>query len=516
MLTLSPVGVTRAFAEPKCRRGNPNPRGPSANASRVGLPRRRPAERGRSACVRMPSNTNQRWSAVVACLQPDAERYTPKRLTRAPTKEQEERWQARFEELRKFKEDHGHLVVPRKEPHASLKHWVFHQRKMRRERTLSEARESALDELGLCWEPPRGRRRDHGKPRFTFHDEQWQAMLNELRAFNEANGHFKVTRDDLKLYNWAHEQRRKEKRGELADYRRAALESIGFELRSKANASWDERFAELRAFREENGHCSVPATWRHNKLLGGWVYRQRKYRRNGTLRKEKQAKLESLGFEWEPKSSGGKSSRAAFHVREKVSPWATQVKNTASSPEDESSGGAEVQWMGDDEPISTPFVNGWGKASSAYEEKQQFVFNRIDDWWRGNEEDENCSASRRRVRAMRYNYAVVAKQRTIKPDIVIEVEAEESGDIWGLVIEVDEFAHKRGKHYSWRAEEERMQDLQAILGVPLKIVRFNPDPTSANPMALEDRTETLVEHVAESVLQSAPRRDLEVEYFLYD
>ena len=246
------------------------------------------------------------------------------------------------------------------------------------------------------------------------------------------------------------------------------------------------------------------------------MYRQRKYRRNGTLRKEKQAKLESLGFEWEPKSSGGKSSRAAFHVREKVSPWATQVKNTASSPEDESSGGAEVQWMGDDEPISTPFVNGWGKASSAYEEKQQFVFNRIDDWWRGDQEVANCSASRRRVRAMRYNYAVVAKQRTIKPDIVIEVEAEESGNIWGLVIEVDEFAHKRGKHYSWGAEEERMQDLQAILGVPLKIVRFNPDPTSVNPMALEDRTKTLVEHVAESVLQSAPRRDLEVEYFLYD
>ena len=74
---------------------------------------------------------------------------------------------------------------------------------------------------------PRGRRRDHGKPRFTFHDEQWQAMLNELRAFNEANGHFKVTRNDLKLYNWAHEQRRKEKNGELADYRRERWRASG-------------------------------------------------------------------------------------------------------------------------------------------------------------------------------------------------------------------------------------------------------------------------------------------------
>ena len=49
----------------------------------------------------------------------------------------------------------------------------------------------------------------------------------------------------------------------------------------------------------------------------------------------------------------------------------------------------------------------------------------------------------------------------------------------------------------------------------LKIVRFNPDPTGSFPIGLEERTRMLLEHVVQS-MQSAPVRDLEVEYFLYD
>ena len=122
--------------------------------------------------------------------------------------------------------------------------------------------------------------------------------------------------------------------------------------------------------------------------------------------------------------------------------------------------------------------------------------------------------ARGKVRAMRYNYVVQAKKRRIKPDIVIEVEEIENNQIWGMVIEVDEFAHRRGKHYSWRAEEERMQELQATLDVPLKIIRFNPDPDVANPMQLEERTHELVEHIVES-MRRAPVRDLEVAYVMY-
>ena len=220
-----------------------------------------------------------------------------------------------------------------------------------------------------------------------------------------------------------------------------------------------------------------------------------------------------------------KASKKAFHVRQNISPWAVRSSGNASR----APGDAAVQWMGDDgdldasarEPnrkVSTQsaVVNGWGKASSAYEEKQQFVFDRIDGWWRGAEPDDAAAvasaSARRRVRAMRYNYAVKAQERTIKPDIVLEVD-EGSDGIWGLVIEVDEFAHKR---YSFENEEERMRGLQAALGVPLKIVRFNPDPTTANASNLDERTEMLLRHVVESVLLTAPVRDLEVEYFLYD
>ena len=61
-----------------------------------------------------------------------------------------------------------------------------------------------------------------------------------------------------------------------------------------------------------------------------------------------------------------------------------------------------------------------------------------------------------------------------------------------------------------------MRELQAALGVPLKIIRFNPDPTTAQPSNLEERTEMLLKHVVGNALLSAPKRDLEVGYFLYE
>ena len=468
-------------------------------------------------CVDLPSIAHDRWS-VDAGDSSEQEKYKPKRAT-LPHPKHETKWQNRLLELRDFKAEHGHLIVPHKEPWKGLRNWVCHQRKLRRRRELSESRERALSELGLSWDPPRGRRTNrHSEARHKVCEDRWDSMFQRLCEFHAATGHFKVPRDDVKLFNWIHLQRQKHKRGKLLDARRELLTGVGVDLSTKAPASWSVRFEELRAFKDAHGHCSVPATWRQNTLLGGWVSRQRRYKRSGTLSEERTRALDSLGFDWERQSSY-KTSKGSLHVRQKTSPWALRPREGASSPITESGGGASVQWMGMEEDetvnnVTAPLVNGWGKASSAYEEKQQFVFDRINEWWKS--EDNDASGSRGRVRAMRYNYALKAKQGTIKPDIIIEVEEMTSGKIWGLIIEVDEFAHKRGKHYSWHAEEERMRDLQVTLGVPVKIVRFNPDPTSANPQDLEERTETLVKHIAEKFLAAAPQRELEVEYLLYD
>ena len=87
----------------------------------------------------------------------------------------------------------------------------------------------------------------------------------------------------------------------LTDERVAALEAIGFEWGTGNDERWNERLAELRDYKEENGDCNVP---RSQGTLGNWVVKQRtlyQKRKDGEqtpLTDERVAALEAIGFEW--------------------------------------------------------------------------------------------------------------------------------------------------------------------------------------------------------------------------
>jgi len=63
---------------------------------------------------------------------------------------------------------------------------------------------------------------------------------------------------------------------------------------------WDERFGELRAFKERFGHCRVPEAWAENKRLATWVAVQRTRRKQKTLSPARIERLESIQFIWAP------------------------------------------------------------------------------------------------------------------------------------------------------------------------------------------------------------------------
>jgi superfamily II DNA or RNA helicase len=63
-------------------------------------------------------------------------------------------------------------------------------------------------------------------------------------------------------------------------------------------STWDERFGQLKAYREQTGHCLVSVadfSWRQ---LRDWVALQRQLKRVGKLSDERVRKLKEIGFVW--------------------------------------------------------------------------------------------------------------------------------------------------------------------------------------------------------------------------
>lgn len=72
----------------------------------------------------------------------------------------------------------------------------------------------------------------------------------------------------------------------------ACIETLGL--------SWDERLGELAVFRAHHGHSLVPKHRPEFRQLSNWVGIQRKGFKQGCLSKERIARLNELGFVWNP------------------------------------------------------------------------------------------------------------------------------------------------------------------------------------------------------------------------
>ncbi len=402
---------------------------------------------------------------------------------------------ARLEELQAFKAKEGHVQVP---VGGSLERWVRRMRTLKRQDKLAEDIVQELDKLGVIWEP-NVTKKNHS-------DETFESRLDELKALVASDGKVKRTNQyEPGMKTWLYHQQRCFREGKLSKDKIQALRDVGVTLKMTQRVSWDARLMELIEFKRIHGHCNVPATWRHNKELGSWVGTQRKYKRTGKLSDERISALTSVGLEWETKKAFSRG------VRSKVSPW------TVSSMSSQRKGpNVQINWIGGEDkkpPSNETFT--WGRASVNYEEKQQIVFNEIEKWWKDGASEKLSPQTS--IRGMRLNHRLkIGKNVNFKPDILLEIVSvtDEQTSTWGLIVEVDEFGHRRGSK-SYVNEESRMSELQKALDVPIKFVRFNPDPTEEDDRELENRMGGLLQHLNEAVAHP-PIRDLEVSYIAYD
>ena len=144
-------------------------------------------------------------------------------------------------------------------------------------------------------------------------EHAWQSMLHQLALFAREHGHAFVplkSREFPKLGDWLSRQVRLQKEGKLTPSRQVAMERIGVEwdfdpaerapAKQSGESRWEERIAQLAAFQKQYGHLHVT---RHNETHCGlmhWRDNQRLRLKSGVMTAEQKARLDALGFEWEP------------------------------------------------------------------------------------------------------------------------------------------------------------------------------------------------------------------------
>ncbi|CAJ1958020.1 unnamed protein product [Cylindrotheca closterium] len=158
-------------------------------------------------------------------------------------------------------------------------------------------------------------------PRFRpYQDKQWRAQFQRLIQYKLKNGHCCVPHcypEDPALARWVKRQRYQYKKFQDGDTtstmstpRIQELESVGFVWHSHASA-WQEKFNELKEFKQRTGHCNVPSAYPENNSLSTWVKCQRRHYKayiSGSsspspMTMHRLQLLESLDFVFEPQLS---------------------------------------------------------------------------------------------------------------------------------------------------------------------------------------------------------------------
>jgi Helicase associated domain len=67
--------------------------------------------------------------------------------------------------------------------------------------------------------------------------------------------------------------------------------------------TWDERYGELKRYKERFDNCDVPRGWTESPQLSQWVKTQRSFARQQSLSAERIRRLNDIGFDFEPYDS---------------------------------------------------------------------------------------------------------------------------------------------------------------------------------------------------------------------
>ena len=157
---------------------------------------------------------------------------------------------------------------------------------------------------------------------------RWAERFAELKRFKTENGHCTVPQSGRAdgargecwrgLARWVNKQQRMQRVQRLAPERAAKLEQLGFAFDNNTFvASWEHHYVELLQFKQRWGHCNVPTGCPSagvSASFAAWIdWQRRSYKTDSTsLRQERRARLDAVGFVWDMQQSWWNDTLAAL------------------------------------------------------------------------------------------------------------------------------------------------------------------------------------------------------------
>ncbi len=197
-------------------------------------------------------------------------------------------WRRGFAAARRFHATHGHVNAPQgyqDDKGVHLGGWLNWQRWCRRQGVLPAHRVTALEELGILWDPRK---------------DQWQRGLAAASAYRETHGHLAAPTDaveaGVKLGVWLRNLR--VRCDELPADRIQALDALDPWWNPPWRLTWQRNYHAARAYREAHGHLDIPRTHIADNGLhvGEWLFKQRCSQ--DALDPRQRDLLNALGMNW--------------------------------------------------------------------------------------------------------------------------------------------------------------------------------------------------------------------------
>ncbi len=203
-------------------------------------------------------------------------------------------WEKNYMAAVEYYREHGHLNMPSNYADSNgvrLGSWISRLRALRSGKKMRGTPPNAeqierLDRIGMEWE--------------ARISNKWEKGFREAENYVTQNGNLLVptlyrSSSGFQLGAWIQRQRLVYKQNKINEERKIRLESIGMIWEAD---TWENRFALVKQYYDENGTLSIPQNLVVNGVwIGKWIWSQKKYLDEGKLPPKQAEMLLTLPIE---------------------------------------------------------------------------------------------------------------------------------------------------------------------------------------------------------------------------